>query len=199
MFIMKDIQDIIAKNLVGLRTKHNLTQAELAEKINYTDKSISKWENGDSLPPVDVLKVLAEFYNVSLDYLVNEIPEEFFNKKIKAKRNKRNKLMITLLATSIVWIVATIIFVYGQVAEIDRIWISFVAGVPISSIIVLIFNCIWFKRKYIFLIVSVLVWSTIATVYLSILQLNMWPLFIIGIPLQFAIILWSQLKIINVK
>jgi len=189
-----DIKEIIARNLTTLRTENNLTQSELAEKLNYTDKSVSKWEHGDTTPPIDVLKSIADLYGVTLDYLVTETPEENYDKIYNLKANIPNKLLITLLSTSIVWILATIIFVYCSIFEINSAWLFFVHAVPLSMIILLIFNCIWGKRTYTFIIISVFLWSLLASAYLSLLNLNLWPIFIIGIPLQVAIILWSQLK-----
>ena len=78
---MSEIKDILAKNLVKLRQTKKLTQSELAKQLNYSDKSISKWEHGDAVPPIDVLKEIADFYNVSLDFLVTEKIDEDFLKK----------------------------------------------------------------------------------------------------------------------
>ena len=55
----------IAKNLSSLRKSAGLTQAELGEKLTYSDKSISKWERGDGLPDLLVLDKLAELYGVT--------------------------------------------------------------------------------------------------------------------------------------
>ena len=45
---MDDIKNIVAKNITELRLLNNMTQMELAEKINYSDKTVSKWERGVS-------------------------------------------------------------------------------------------------------------------------------------------------------
>ena len=140
---MNNVKDILAQNLIKLRTENNLTQTELAEKLNYTDKSISKWEHGETTPPIDVLKDIADLYNVSLDYLVTETPDEFYDKKYNVKENAPNKLLITLLSTSIVWIIATMLFVYSSIFKIERPWLFFVFAVPVSMIVLLVFNCIW--------------------------------------------------------
>ena len=69
---MEDLRKIIGNNLSELRKKRGLTQLELAEKFNYTDRAVSKWENGDTLPDVEILYNLCEFYGVTLDYLTHE-------------------------------------------------------------------------------------------------------------------------------
>lgn len=191
---MNDIKSNIAKNLIKLRTQNKMTQSELAKKLNYTDKSISKWEHGDATPPIDVLKAIADLYGVTLDSLVADNSDEFYDKKYNVKSNLANKLLITLLSVSIVWIIATILFVYSSIFKIDKPWLLFVFSVPISMIILLVFNRIWGRRLYTFIIISVLLWSILTSFYLSLLEYNTWKLFITGIPLQIAVILWSQLK-----
>ena len=189
-----DIKQTIAQNLTRLRQAKGYTQNEIAKVFNYTDKSVSKWEHGDATPPIDVLKDLADFYNVSLDDLVTEHGESF-DKVYKGKKNVTNKIIITLLATSIVWLIATLVYVYLSTANsVIRPWLFYIYAIPVSSIVLLVFNGIWGKRKFIFIICSILVWSILLSVYLSLLKYNLWLLFIIGIPLQIACILWSFMK-----
>ena len=191
---MSEIKDILAKNLVKLRQTKKLTQSELAKQLNYSDKSISKWEHGDAVPPIDVLKEIADFYNVSLDFLVTEKIDEDFLKKLAKDKNFTTKVIITLLAISFVWLIATFSFFYGYTLLGKSYWILFVGAVPVSVIVLQIFNSIWGKRKYTFIIFSIFIWTSLALLYLINLESNLWLLFILGVPLQIAVILWSQLK-----
>jgi len=190
---MKELKDIIAENLLALRQEKKLTQLEVAQTLNYTDKSVSKWEHGDVVPPVEVLKALADLYGVTLDYLVTEDPVKPVRPVKPEGRGKKNKLLITLLAVSIVWLVAVICFVYAMTLHDLALWQIFVAAVPVSCIVLLVFNGIWGKRRYTFIITTVLVWSILATVFLCTLRYALWPIFFLGIPLQVAIVLWSML------
>ena len=193
---MNQVKETLPQNLTRLRSEHNFTQIEIAEKLNYTDKSVSKWERGEAIPPVDVLKDLADLYGVSLDYLVTGVENDTYDRKYNSKTNNRNKIIIMFLAVSLVWIVATVLFSYGIIFAEQVFWILFVAAVPFTFIVLLIFNCIWGKRKYTFIIVSFLIWSALASIYLTFLSFtyNLWAIFTIGVPLQIATILWSQLK-----
>ena len=58
-------------NLANLRKLHDMTQEELAEKINVSRQSIAKWESGDSVPDLEKCKLLSEIFGVSLDDLAN--------------------------------------------------------------------------------------------------------------------------------
>lgn len=193
---MNSVKETLPQNLTLLRQELKMTQSEVAEKLNYTDKSVSKWERGEAMPPIDVLKDLADLYGVSLDYLVSGEKDDSYDKKYNSKKNDKNKIIITLLAVSLVWIIATVLFTYGIIIAERVFWILFVFAVPFTTIVLLVFNCIWGKRKLTFIILSVLIWSSLAALFLTFLTLtyNLWAIFIIGIPLQIATILWSQLK-----
>ncbi len=191
---MNNIKENIAKNIMRLRIEKNMTQPELAKKLNYTDKSVSKWEHGTSTPPIDVLKEIADIFGVTLDDMVRDIADDEYDKIYTAKENKPNKIIITLLAVSLVWLVAIVMYVYGSTLAGESYWILFIIAIPVSATVILIFNCLWGKRTYTFIIISVIIWSILATIYLYFLSYNPWMIFIIGIPLQIATILWSQLK-----
>lgn len=192
---MKDIKSIIAENITNLRVKNGLTQSALAQKLNYTDKAVSKWEHGDTLPPIEVLKEITDLFGVTLDFLVTENNGEWHDKTYNGKRNNTNKIVITMLATLTVWLISTFIYVYGYILADVSNWILFVLAVPFSCIVLLIFNGIWGKRTFTFIILSIFTWSLITCFYLLILpHYNAWPAFILGAPFQVAIILWSGLK-----
>ena len=190
---MKETKDIVAENLVLLRKHMGLTQAELASKFNYSDKTVSKWESGESLPSIDVLKNLADFYGTTLNDMVTEKAYDK-PKKVEAKKERSNKTIITLLSISVVWILATTMYVQGYLMYGVFYWKTFVWSVPISCIVALVFNSIWGKRKFAFPIITLLVWSLLASCYLQFLQYNLWIIFILGIPAQVVIMLWSTLK-----
>ncbi len=67
-----ELKQIFAGNLSRLRLAHGWTQAELAEKLNYSDKTVSKWERGESIPDVSILKQISELFHISLDDLLSE-------------------------------------------------------------------------------------------------------------------------------
>ena len=190
----KNISKIVSINLTKLRKKNKLTQLELATKFNFSDKTISKWESGESLPSIDVLCLLAKFYGITLNDLTDpdlELEEQETQKENDATGNK---VTISMLAISLVWLVATLIYVYVKINTSYSEWTVFIWAVPASTILALIFNGIWGNRKIKFILLSVLLWSTIVSIFLEALYLNLWPLFIVGVPAQLTIILWSRLK-----
>ncbi len=193
---MNEIKQIIGANLSELRKKKHLTQAELATQLNYSDKAISKWEHGDALPSIENLLEICQFYGITLDQLVSENGKDL-KPKDEEKENKVNKLIVTLLSFFTVWTIGTIIYVFLDVMFTMNKWIIFLWCLPVSIIILIIFNGIWGKKEYVFFLVCALIWSIITASYLSLLTetgLNMWQLFIIGIPGTIITILWSRIK-----
>lgn len=197
---MQDIKLIIAKNIIDLRKRDGMTQAELAERLNYSDKAVSKWERGESVPDITVLKTIADMFAVKVDYLLTvEHTDASLEAPKMSKRQKRNRKLIMGMCLVLVWLIATFVFVILQAAMPTQplLWLSFVYAVPVSLIVWLVFNSIWFNTKNNFLIISALVWSVLAVVYLSlifIIRFNVWLLFLIGIPAQIIVILWAGIR-----
>ena len=71
----------IAENLVYYRKKAKLTQSELAAKLNYSDKSISKWERAEGVPDIHILVQLAKLYGLSVnDFVIKQKKEKVANR-----------------------------------------------------------------------------------------------------------------------
>lgn len=190
---MDEIKNNLSKNIIKLRKEKKLTQLELANALNYSDKSVSKWENGDTIPDIEVIKRLADFFNVSVDSLIGS-PENLTQKQANTTNLPKNKLIITLLSIICVWIVSTLIFVMLKIFLKTDYWLCFIWAIPVSFIVLIVFNGIWGKRKFSILITSGLMWTIILSIYLQLLKFNLWVLFLIGIPLEIGIILWSRLN-----
>lgn len=190
---MENYKKNIAENLVLLRKKYNYKQSDIAEKLNYSDKTISKWETGEIVPSVENLFELCKLYGVGIEQITSKLPQDK-DIVIKKDYSARNKLLISLLSISAVWIMATIIFVYAKILFNYNLWTVFIWAVPASAILGIIFNSLWGKKKLNFVYISILLWSLIACFYLQFLQYNLIALFFIGIPAQVAILLWSGLK-----
>lgn len=193
---MKELKYIIADNLINLRKANKLTQLELAQKLNYSDKAISKWERGDSMPDIFLFKELAEMYGVSVDYLMTEHSDEETLKYKKKDIKLNNKLIITLLSCLVVWICATIIYVNLNIVQNINYWMVWLWAIPVSAIVLLVFSSIWAHRIHVLTCISILVWSLLACSYvqLVIFGINIWTIFLLGVPIQIAILLWGKLK-----
>lgn len=194
---MESLRKIIGSNLAELRKERKITQLELAEMFGYTDKAISKWEKGDTLPDVETLYQLASFYGVTIDYLTNDIPleeKEIITNPTKQTNIKANRISIVLLSISLVWMLATICFVWIMVFNSVNYYQVFIYAIPLTAIVLILFNKTWGKRKYNFYIYTLFLWSLISSIYVGFLQYNLWPLFLLGAPSQILIFLWARMK-----
>ena len=193
METINDLKSVIAKNLIKYRKEKGFTQQELAEILNYSDKSISKWERGEGVPDIYILKQIAELYGVT----VNDIIEmDSISKESTPRVNKlKNRILITLMSIMLVWFVATIAHSILKIIfpnEI-RILYCYLYAIPVSTIVFYIFNRIWFRKNIINAIcVSIIFWSCLFNFYWTIKDYfsNFEVFFYIGIPFQIIIIFW---------
>lgn len=192
-----DIKTTVASNLIALRKSKGLTQADVANALNYSDKSVSKWEHADSLPDISILSALADIYGVTLDYLTHEDAEEqlaYVNGKHKPDRERQ--LTIEILAVTIILLCSTVAFVYGYCfREVQYVfWQAYLWAIPASSILLLYFNRVWHKNILASIILkSILLWSLLLCIYLQFFDYKLWMIFIIGVPIEAIFILSGNL------
>ena len=97
---IENLKSIITSNLIKYRKQAGLTQAQLASKLGYSDKTVSKWEREEGVPDIYILKDIADLYGITVNDLISPTPT--IGEKIKEKTTKfltgRNKLLIVLLA-----------------------------------------------------------------------------------------------------
>ena len=196
----------IGANIAAYRKLMGLTQAGLAEKINYSDKAVSKWERGESAPDVLILCQLAELFQITVNELVedpNALPENpgtverVMGKAVeKTLKRKADKRIILGLSSVLVWFVALFFFVVLSFFEIRNTWLLFVLAVPANAIVLLSLRSAWhdFRRNQI--LISTIMWGSLLSIFavLSVIfNLYNWKIFLLGIPGQIAIFLRFRL------
>jgi len=201
---MDKITTLFARNLKELRKKKGLTQMELAENLKYSDKAVSKWERGESVPDFSVIQRIATFFDVNIEYLTTDhikertIAEEHLEKEKKNLMTLRTKIIITAMCVLLVWLISLITYVIlVSVLQDYRLWIIFLYALFVSFIVLLIFNSIWLDVRSNYWIISGIMWSFLTALYFSLLifcSVNIWLIFTLGIPGQIIIILWSRIK-----
>ena len=194
---MSNLKEIIAKNLIFLRKKNNLTQMELASKINYSDNAVSRWERGDVTPSIEILELLGEFYGVSVEDLLSDNLNE--QNEDDSKPTKLNRILTLIFSISVIWFLVIITFIYLEMFTHLTPWILFVLGIPLSCFIAWHFNNKWGNRITSLVLLSVFFWSMLALVYLYFLSYNLWLIFLLGVPLQSALITGYFLKPLRKK
>lgn len=193
---MNDVRGVIAANLSQLRKQRGLTQAGLAEMLGYSDKAISRWERGDTMPDISVLVELCRFYGVTLDDLIHPgcgapAPQD--------TAQVGGRITVCSLMIAVVWLVATVLFVYGTTFHTGANWKLFIYAIPVSFFVLWLFNRRWGLPKYNVYIVSALIWTLLLAFYIGFLSYNVWLVFVIGIPAQICVILWHRVRRLSRK
>lgn len=195
---MEDIKNNVAKKITELRTLNNMTQLELAEKLNYSDKTISKWERAESSPDIAVLVEIADLFGVTLDYLVRSKNVEEAVSEYKKKEVTFNRRAVSYIAEGGGWIVALFAFIITTLItnHMTFQWLYFVYALPVVLIIKLVFNSIWFNSRHNYLIISALLWAILATIHITFLyfKINVSLIYLLGVAGQFVIVLASRIK-----
>lgn len=200
------LKKLIGSNIAAYRKRNGLTQVGLAEKLNYSDKAVSKWERGESAPDVQTLVQLADLYDITVNDLlvdpnvlpddtgaVQRVMEKAVEKTLKRKADKR---IILMLSSVLVWFVALFLFVVLSSLEISKSWIAFFYAVPSNAIVLLSLRSAWRDFRWNQVLISLIVWGSLLSLYISLLVfagLNIWKVFLLGIPGQFAILLWFRM------
>ncbi len=197
-------------NIAAYRKRMGLTQAGLAEKLNYSDKAVSKWERGESVPDVVTLVALGELFGVTVDDLLqdpNRLPEaggsvqrameKAVEKTLKRRADKRIILMLCSLLT---WFVALFSFVVLSCLGIPKSWVAFVYAIPADAIVMLSMRSAWKDFRGNKALISVIIWGCLASIFVSLLVFvdpalwtTVWQIFLLGIPGQAAVFLWFRL------
>ncbi len=177
----------IAENLVKYRKAAGLTQLELAERLNYSDKSVSKWERGDAVPDLYVLMQLAELYQVSMDEILSDVPAA---KPIMPKRRRR--VVSTLSALCIVWLAATAIFFILSIFDLSWAWLMFIYAIPVCGIVLIVFMSLWGGRVACLLSRSLLYWGLALSLHLTFMALipHIELIYIVGAAAQVFDLVW---------
>ena len=201
---MEDLKKIIANNLIKYRKNAKLTQLELAEKLMYSDKNVSKWERGDSVPDVVILKQIADIYGVTVNDMLEETDKiadsanEKEPKKEKKKILNKKQTLIVSLSMILVWLVAIVSFGIMIFTPIKNYaWMSFIIALPISFIILLVFTSIWCTNLMNAITVSLLIWTTALAINICIPVPEIWLIYIVAIPLQVLDVLWFAFRKVN--
>ncbi len=195
----------IGANIASFRKQSGLTQAGLAEKLNYSDKAVSKWERGESLPDMLTMIQLAEQFGITVNDLLLDpdqaavaqpsctVSEDDCPEKVKKKADRR---IILMLSSLLVWFVALLVFVILSSAGVPNSWISFFYAIPINAIVLLSLRSAWHDFRQNMALISIIVWGCLLSIHGTLwvfTKVNVWKIYLLGIPGQLAIWLWFQM------
>ena len=179
---MDDLKYTTASNIINLRQKAGMTQSELAALINYSDKSVSKWERAEAVPDAYVLKKMSEIFGVTVDYLLS--PHDGWDQDPRQKKPAYSNQVIILLSVTGVWMLALILFISLWLLG-NLVWIIFIYAILFSMLVLLVLNSVLEQGRHNYFIISALLLSVVASLYFSFLYFgkqNYWQLFLLLAP-----------------
>ena len=182
--LLSELKLISASNIIRLRTQAGLTQAELGEKLNYSDKTISKWERGEAIPDAYVLTQMAEIFGVTVDYLLSthdawENPNQQEEQEQGMSRHSVN--MIIAIAVLGVWTMALSVFVLLWLLDYI-VWQTFIVALPVSILTYMVLICVFNRRKYLQYVIAAFVLSVFVLLYFVLPLQKPWQLFLVAVP-----------------
>lgn len=188
---MDELKAIFASNLIKLRTDAGMTQAELGERLHYSDKSVSKWERAEAIPDAFVLKTLSGLFSVSIDSLLT-------SDTVWKPPDAEEKAPVTysrpfIIAVSIagIWAVCVLEFVLMWIFTGRLHWLIFPLAVPISLITYLVFNSVWYHGRHNMYVIGALVLSILL---LLLLEFRRWQLLLLIIPAELIVYLACNIR-----
>ena len=193
---MANVKEMVRTNLIKLRKEHKWTQMELAERIGYSDKAISRWETGEVNPDIETLDKLADLYGVHVSVFFSE----YDTKEYKAKSFRENqlgrKIAVWILMVAALWYIGIMIFIYSSTFKVDssRNWLIYIWLLPITFGVSFLFNKKWGNDIFGIIFSSLLCWSLLTAIYLQFLKYNVYLLFISGAPIQVSIFLLAYMR-----
>ena len=179
--------DALSSKIKALRKEKKKTQQNLADLLNIRRSTYGEYERGKILPPMDKLKIIADYFGVTVDYLLTEEHKEDNTSRALVRQRRKNRIVISAISVLLVWVVATFAFAMISVAgSLIPGYLMYIYALPLSFVLLLVFNCVWGRRKYNYFIVSLLMWTSVLSVYLTVLSfgLNLWIMFIAAAPMQ---------------
>ncbi len=186
----------IGLNIATYRKRAGMTQAGMAELLNYSDKAVSKWERGESVPDVLTLAALAQRLGVTVNDLLADPKEAEKVLEPEKPRKKANRRVIQCLSSLLVWFVALFVYVVLPTVVAPYSWLVFCYAVPINAIVLLSLRSAWKKFSWNKWLISVIMWGCLGSIYLTVVlfsQYRPWKIFLLGIPGQAAILLWFHM------
>ena len=163
-------RETLAKNLAEGRKNKGLTQTELGEKMNYSDKSVSKWERGEGVPDVGVLIKLGELYGKTPDELLGIKPETKSPEKNPLIRHAA--VLLTMAAIVMISALAAYILIRAVFPAAQGAWLAFIVALPVMFSLGGTAFLVWKDYAWAFGTLSVALWTACLSVQLCFGRLN---------------------------
>ncbi len=167
-----------ADNIKTLREKLGLTQVQLGEKLGFSDKTISKWENGDVMPDVATLDHVASYFNITVNDLIEK------RTSFELQKKKRHALIIACTFFGIMALACLCYLILNKIADVEKDWLIFIFSPIVFCVSMTVLSAVFFDYKHVIIAISLLTWSICIAFFFAFLEKSLWMLFLVGGALQ---------------
>ena len=191
---LNELKLISASNLIKLRTEKGLTQAELGALLNYSDKTISKWERGEAIPDAFVLKQMAELFGVSVDFILSshdkwEKPRE--NEVEEVHYSVERIIAVAVIGTLTAFLIAFVTLWLMGIVE----WRLFLFALSAAILVYMVLICVFRRTRHLQYVIALFVASLFVIVYFTLPKANPWQLFLILVPAEVIVFLACNIRV----
>ena len=191
---LEELRLITASNIIKLRTGAGMTQAGLGQRLNYSDKSISKWERGEAIPDAFVLTQMAELFGVTVDYLLSS-HDAWEKPKAEDEEEPPSYSVDTIIALALVSVMTVALTVFVTLWIIGIVeWRIFLIGISVTLLTYMVLDCVFKGARRLLYILSAFVFSLIVLVYFFIPVERPWQLFLLAIPAEIIVYLGCNIR-----
>ena len=192
---LSELKLISASNIINLRTAHGMTQAELGARLNYSDKTISKWERGEAIPDASVLVQMAQLFGVTVDELLsahNEWQPPQTEEEAAPDHSYSVNVIIAIVLVG-VFTIALAVFVTLWLMDIIE-WRVFLVWLSVEILVYMILHCVFKRARHLQYILAAFVLSLFLLAYFFLPLQNPWPLFLLAIPAEVIVFLSCNVR-----
>lgn len=195
---LNELRLVTASNIIKLRTARGMTQAELGAELNYSDKTISKWERAEAIPDAYVLTRMAELFGVSVDHILSS-----HDKWEKPKENEIEEVRYSvehIIAVSVIGVLTVFLIAFVTLWLMDIVeWRIFLFALSTAILVYMILICVFKRRRHLQYVIAAFVASLFLIVYFTIPLPYPWQLFLILIPAEAIVFLACNIRIPNIR
>lgn len=190
---LNELKLVAASNIIRLRTGKGMTQAELGALLNYSDKTISKWERGEAIPDAYVLTQLSELFGVSVDFILSshdkwEKPKE--NEVEEVRYSVERVIAIVVIGVLTAFLIAFVTLWLMGIVE----WRLFLFAISSALLAYLVMICVYKRKRQLQYVIALFVASLFVIVYFFLPTSNPWQLFLVLVPAEVLVFLACNVK-----
>lgn len=193
---MSNLREIISTNITNLRKSKNWTQVELARRINFSDKAVSRWEKGEVMPDIETIQKLSEVFDVPMTEIIEKQQDV---KPAEKTRPTKQEVLSQIFLVCEIWTILSVAYAYLDISSGLHIWKIFLWGVPATVLMLYIINLRHKHNISSFVYGTIFIWTFTTCLFIQMINLHAWFFFVLGVPIQGMLVIRYLVKHDKIK